>query len=252
MNRRSVEPGDRYAVQERVRQIGPSGQARLGEGRAVVVGVGALGSAISQQLVRAGLGMVVLVDSDRIELGNLHRQVLYTEADVADRRSKVEAAAAHLRECNSLVDIETVDGRLTRENADQMIQGAHVVVDGTDNLASRHVINDACLRAEIPWIYGGVAGTHGLILPIFPGRGPCLRCLFEDPPTDELSTAATVGVFGPAPAVIGALQAAMALRVVTGDLPLSTKLLSIDVWTGEIDAFEVKRSPDCPACSHLR
>jgi len=250
-----MKPGrnaDRYAVQERVRQIGPAGQARLAKSRAVVVGVGALGSSISHQLARSGVDTVYLIDSDQVELGNLHRQILYTEEDVREDRPKALAAGDHLRAANSQVTLKTVVDRLDEANADDLLEGADIVVDGTDNLASRYLINRACISTGIPWVYGGVAGTHGLVMPIIPGRGPCLRCLFEDPPEEEVSTASTGGVFGPAPAVIGAFEAALAIRILVGDLPLPAKLLSIDVWSSEADVIEVQRSPDCPACGHLR
>ncbi len=252
MTPRSAELSDRYAVQRRVQRIGHEGQERIRSARAVVVGVGALGSAISQQLARAGLGTVVLIDSDRVELGNLHRQVLYDEEDVRRGRFKAEAAAEQLARANREVVLEPVIDRLTEANAAELIRGASVVVDGSDNLTTRFAVNRACVEAEIPWIYGGVAATHGLVLPVVPGAGPCLRCLFEDPPEREEPTAETAGVFGPAPAVIGALEAALAIRAVVGDLPLPPRLLSIDVWTGELDAIAVHRAASCPICHHLR
>lgn len=249
---RNGEPSERYATQERVRQIGTEGQAQLSSSFAVVVGVGALGSSIAIQLTRAGVGTVRLIDSDEVELGNLHRQILYNEADVRQGRAKALAAVDHLRAANSDVTLEPKVDRLVEENANDLIAGAHVVVDGTDNLATRYIINRACLAAGIPWVYGGVAGTHGLVIPVVPGKGPCLRCLFDDPPEKEVSTASTVGVFGPAPAVVGAMEAAQAMRLLIGDIPSPASMLSIDVWTGEVDSIEVHRSADCTACGHLR
>jgi adenylyltransferase/sulfurtransferase len=245
------DPADRYAAQARVRQIGHVGQERIGHGHVVVVGVGALGSAIAHQLVRGGVGTVTLIDGDRVELGNLHRQIMYTENDARDQKLKAEVAAERLRGANSQVRVESVVGHLDAENAADLIRGAHVVVDGTDNLASRYVINDVCLGSGVPWVYGGVAGTHGLVMPVIPGRGPCLRCLFEDPPEHEQPTSTTVGVFGPAPAVVGALEAALAMRILVGDLPLPVHLLSIDVWSGAVESVPVNPSPDCATCGHL-
>ena len=144
---------ERYAVQSRVEQVGSRGQQRLVRSKAVVVGVGALGSTIAQVLVRSGVGHVVLIDGDRAELGNLHRQLLYTEADVEQGRLKVEAAVERLRAANSTVAVEGLPQRLTSSNVKELLGDADVVVDGTDNLATRYVINDLCVRAGIHWIY---------------------------------------------------------------------------------------------------
>jgi molybdopterin-synthase adenylyltransferase len=244
-------PGDdpRYAVQRRVAQVGAAGQARLARSRAVVVGVGALGGTIATQLVRAGVGHVVVIDPDRVELGNLHRQVLYTEADAAVGRPKVEAAVERLRAANGAVTIEGIVARLGAENAEDLLRGADVVVDGTDNLATRFLLNDRCVRAGVPWVYGGIAGVHGMVMPVLPGVGPCLRCLFADEPSaEEVSTAQTDGVLGPAPAVVGALEAAQALRILVGGVAPPVRLLSIDVWTCASDCLEVARAPGCPTC----
>ncbi len=215
----------------------------------MVVGVGALGSSISHQLVRGGVGRVRLIDGDVVEIGNLHRQILYTEEDAAAGRSKAEVAAERLGAANSDVSIEAEPIRLTADNASELLGGFDVVLDGTDNLATRYVINDYCVVAGIPWIYGGIAGVHGLVMAILPGRGPCLRCLFpEDPPEIEVPTSLKDGVFGPTPAVIGSLEAAQAMRFLVGDLEPPVRLLSVDVWTGATDALVVHRAPGCPAC----
>jgi adenylyltransferase/sulfurtransferase len=239
----------RYAVQRRVAQIGAAGQERLARSRAVVVGVGALGGTIAGQLVRSGVGHVVLVEPDRVELGNLHRQVLYTEADAAARRLKVEAAVDRLRAANSAVVVEGVPARLDAGNADALLRGADVVIDGTDNLATRFLVNEVCVRARVPWVYGGIAGVHGMVMPVLPGVGPCLRCLFaDDLPDGEVPTSQTDGVLGPTPAVVGALEAAQALRILVGALAPPVRLLSIDVWTGASDSLAIERAPGCPCC----
>lgn len=239
----------RYAVQRRVAQIGAAGQARLARSRAVVVGVGALGGTIAGQLVRAGVGHVVLVEPDHVEFGNLHRQVLYTEADAAARRPKVVAAVDRLRAANGGVTVEGVAARLDAGNAGALLRGADVVVDGTDNLATRFLMNDVCVRAGVPWVYGGITGVHGMVMPVLPGVGPCLRCLFADElPAEEAPASQTDGVLGPAPAVVGALQAAQAIRILVGGLAPPVRLLSIDVWTFATDSLEIERAPGCPCC----
>jgi adenylyltransferase/sulfurtransferase len=240
----------RYAVQARVEQVGAAGQARLARSTAVVVGVGALGSTIAHQLVRGGVGHVRLIDADRPEIGNLHRQILYTEADVASGRAKAVLAAEHLAAANGDVAVDGVVARLDKANVAALLDGADVVVDGTDNLATRFVINARCVAAGVPWVYGGIAGVHGLVLPILPGRGPCLRCLFpEGPPEVEAPTSEAFGVFGPTPAVVGALEAAQAMRILVGAASLPVRLLSIDVWGAVADALEVHRSLGCPDCA---
>lgn len=246
-----MAPGDdpRYAVQRRVAQVGAAGQERLARSTAVVVGVGALGGTIAGLLVRAGVGRVVLVEPDRVELGNLHRQVLYTEADAAARRLKAEVAVERLRAANGAVTVEGVAARLDAGNADALLRGADVVVDGTDNLATRFLVNEVCVRAGVPWVYGGIAGVHGMVMPVLPGAGPCLRCLFpDDLPAEEVATSQTDGVLGPTPAVVGALEAAQALRILVAGPTPPVRLLSIDVWTGATDSLAIERAPGCPCC----
>jgi len=239
----------RYAAQIRVDKIGAAGQKRLGASRAAVIGVGALGSSICHQLVRAGIGSLEIVDRDAVELGNLHRQILYTEDDVARGLSKVAAAAAHLASFNSSVEIDPVEALLDSENVSKLIEGCDVVVDGTDNLAARFLINDACVAAGTPYVYGGVVSTHGMVMPVHPGKGACLRCLFDDLPDDDsLPSTDTYGVFGPAPATIGALEAAAAIRLLIEPFEPPTRLRCIDTWTGQIDSVVVDRNPACRVC----
>lgn len=242
---------DRYAVQARVEQVGAEGQAKLASSAAAIVGVGALGSTIAQLLVRGGVGRVRLIDPDVAERGNLHRQLLYTEADAHDGRLKAEAAAERLREGNSEVQIEASPVRLTAENVVELLDdGLDVVVDGTDNLVTRYLINDRCVAAQIPWVYGGIAGVHGLVMPVIPGRGPCLGCVFTNGPSvHEESTSQTAGVFGPSPALVGALEAGQAMRILCGALDLPVRLASINLWTGEADAIVVHRAPECATCA---
>lgn len=250
----SPETVDRYAVQVRVERLGAAGQERLARASALVVGVGALGSSIAVQLVRSGIGRVTLVDGDRVELSNLHRQVLYAEVDVRAGRPKVEAARERLAAMNGEVEIRAVLGRFDEESASELLAGVDVVLDGTDNLRTRFLVNALCHDAQLPWVYGGVAATHGMMMPVVPGQTACLRCLFEEPAEgdEELSTAETVGVLGPAPAVVGALQAAAAIRLLAGTFQPPTRLTSIDVWTGEADAIAVLPLAGCPVCGQAR
>jgi len=240
---------ERYATQIRVEQLGHERQEKLSSCKAAIVGVGALGSTISQLLVRAGVGKILLVDGDRAERGNLHRQILYTEEDSDKARPKIDAALERLRAANSSVDIEGFNGRLVPDNARKLLAGADVVVDGTDNLLTRFLINEVCVELKLPWVYGGIAGVRGMVMPIIPGEGPCLRCIFFDEvPENETPVAVSTGVFGPTPAVVGALQAAQAIRILVDDVTKPVQLLSVNVWTGETDSLPVKRSPACAIC----
>ena len=173
----------RYSRQIRLSPNGETRQECLGRARAVVLGCGALGSAAAERLVRAGLGHLTLVDRDLVELSNLPRQTLYTEADAQDGWPKAEAAARHLRAINGACDITPRVLHISPENIESLIAGADCVLDGGDNFELRYLLNDAAVKHGIPWVYAGVLGTEALTLAIVPGKTPCLRCLFEQAPS---------------------------------------------------------------------
>jgi len=231
--------------------IGEQGQERLLRSTAVVIGCGALGSHIATHLVRAGVGHVRLVDRDFIELNNLQRQVLYDETDVAQNLPKAVAAAARLRQVNSDIEIEAVVTDVVPDNAIELIEGAAVVLDGTDNFETRLLVNDACLKVGIPWIYGGAIGTYGMTMAIIPGRTPCFRCfLGELPAPGTTPTCDTVGVLGPVAAVVAALQSTEAIKLLAGrEDALHGRMLYVDVWAGELRQLSVRKADEpCPAC----
>lgn len=252
MSKKQCGDDDRYSIQRRVARVGPQGQKRIGEAKAVVVGVGALGGTIASLLVRGGIGEILLIDDDRVEKGNLHRQILFTEADARANKTKVKAAERTLTEASSLVSIKTRAERLEDANAVEILKGASIVLDATDNLSTRFVINTTCVALGIPWIYGGVVATMGMVMPVVPAQGgACLRCLFEPPKGEEeaaIPSTATHGVIGPAPAAIAALQVGAAFRILVGDFAPPTQLWSIDVWQGTSDVVTVNRSDSCPLC----
>lgn len=233
-------------------ELGERGQERLRQGAALVVGVGALGSSIAEMLVRAGVGKLCLVDRDIIELSNLHRQILYTEEDAASRMPKALAAAKRLSQMNSEVELDARTLSVNPRNVESLIAGVDVVVDGTDNIETRYVMNDACVKHGKPWIYGGSVGTAGMTMTIVPGKGPCLRCLFPDaPPPGSLPTCDTMGVLGTAPVVVGALQATAAIKVLNGDESDAGKLLRLDVWRPNgFAVVEIPAQEECPACGN--
>jgi adenylyltransferase/sulfurtransferase len=247
------EVSARYNRQQILPQIGPQGQERLGRARALLVGCGALGSVIAEQLVRAGIGFLRIVDRDLAELTNLQRQVLFDESDAKAELPKAVAAANRLGEINSEVRIEPIVADVNALNVESYCD-VDLILDGTDNVATRYLINDAAVSRRIPWVYGGCVGIGGRAWGIWPGETACLRCIFPDPPkADELETCDTAGVLGPAAGVVGALQAAMAIRFLVEGQSAAKKspgLVSIDVWNGEFRTMSSAAKPtaDCPCC----
>jgi adenylyltransferase/sulfurtransferase len=242
---------ERYARQLILVQIGEEGQRRLLASKVAVVGCGALGTNIAQHLVRAGVGHVRIIDRDFVELNNLQRQVLFDEEDVAQGLPKAIAAAERLRRVNSQVQVDPVVTDVNPDNVEQLVGDADVVLDGTDNFETRLLLNDACVKLEIPWIYGGVIATYGMTAAIVPHRTPCFRCLLSElPAPGSTPTCDTVGVLGSAVSVIAAFEVTEAIKLLTGqEKALHRKLLYLDVWTGEMLRLELgKCDGSCPAC----
>ena len=239
---------NRYAKQVLFREIGPEGQEKISRGAAVVIGLGALGTVIATHLCRAGVGRLRLIDRDFVERSNLQRQFLFDEKDARSRIPKAVAAAEKLRAVNSEILIEEVTADLTPRNAEQLLQGADVVLDGTDNLETRFLINDVALKTMKPWIYGAVLGAEGMTMTVIPPRTPCLRCLIPEAPRPGTApNCDTEGVLSMASALVASLQSAEALKVLTGSDPRKS-LLRIDVWAGEFLELSVHPRPECPAC----
>lgn len=247
---------ERYACQLRMRPFGGvEAQRRLAAATSVVVGVGATGGVIADALVRAGVGRVRLVDRDVVELSNLQRQVLFDEEDARAHLPKAEAARRRLQRVNSQVEVEARVADLDGRNALALLEGASLVLDGTDNFAARFVINDACAALGVPWVYTGVVGAtvHGM--PIVPGRTACFRCYLDAPPAPgAAATCETDGVIGPTVLVGGGFAAAEGLKLLAAgpDAPVADGLLIVDVWTREARRVRVPRDPACPTCAGRR
>jgi adenylyltransferase/sulfurtransferase len=242
---------DRYARQVVLAEIGAQGQRRLLASTAAVVGCGALGTNIANALVRAGVGRVRVIDRDFVELNNLQRQVLFDQEDIKQALPKAIAAARKLRKINSQVQIEPVVTDVNPDNIEQLIGDADLVLDGTDNFETRLLINDACVKHDIPWVYGGVITTGGMVMAILPHRTPCFRCFLSDlPAPGSTPTCDTVGVLGTAATIVAALQVTKALKLLTGqEEALLGRLLYLDVWTGDFMQFKVaKQDTPCPTC----
>jgi molybdopterin/thiamine biosynthesis adenylyltransferase len=222
----------------------------LHDARVVIVGVGGLGSPAAIALAEAGVGTIGLVDPDRIEPSNLHRQPLYGDADVG--RLKVEAAAGHLQSRHPHLRIEAIAVRFDAGSA-ALLAGFDLVVDGTDSVAAKFAVNDAAVSARIPLCHAGAIGWQAQLLTILPGTTACYRCLFEEPPPpDEVPSCQEAGVLGPAVVLAGSLQAAEAVRLLGGMSPLfADQLLVIDTRSGAWRRIAVTRRDGCPACASL-
>ncbi len=240
----------RYVRQTIFPGIGPTGQQKLADARLVVVGCGATGTVIANHLARAGVGHLIVADRDFVELHNLQRQLLFDEQDLADNLPKAVAAERKLRAINS--DIE-VQGRVTdvnAENVEDLIEGATLVMDGTDNFETRYILNDACLKQSIPWIYTGAVATYGMSQTVIPGQTACLRCHFEEvPPPGTNATCDTAGVVGPVVAAVASVSATEAIKLIVGQGELNRGIIHVDLWYNTFEQFESRGPrPDCPAC----
>jgi molybdopterin-synthase adenylyltransferase len=239
----------RHSRQLILPEIGHAGQARLELARALIVGAGALGSAIAERLARAGVGTLRVFDDDVVSESNLQRQTLYVDADVAARRPKVEVLAERLRAIDPGLRIEPHVTRLTADNALGALDGVELVLDATDNFEARFLINDACLETATPWVYGGVVGTTGMSLTVIPGNGPCLRCLVRDlPEPGALPTVHEVGILNTLPFVIASVQATEAIKLLLDPAATRRGLLHLDLWTNTFETIRLDRDPSCPAC----
>jgi adenylyltransferase/sulfurtransferase len=201
-------------------------------------------------LARAGAGTIHLIDRDYVEESNLQRQMLYTEADAMEAMPKAEAARRHLLEANSSIRIEAHISDLNPENADELLRGAGVILDATDNFETRLLINDYAVREGIPWIYGAAVGSYGIAMPVLPGDSACLRCIYPEPPGGSQPTCETAGVLGPLTSLIASIQAMEAIKILSGRRgSVRRKIFTSDVWDGPIRETSMPpRDPDCPCC----
>ncbi|OYD06748.1 ThiF family adenylyltransferase [Paludifilum halophilum] len=242
----------RYSRQMLFPPIGEKGQKRLSESRVAVVGMGALGTALAHHMVRSGVGYVRLIDRDFVEASNLQRQMLFDEADAEEALPKAEAARRKLTAINSAAELEAHIVDLTWNNAESLLTGVDLILDGSDNFTVRYLINDVSVKHDIPWIYGGAVSARGMSFTIRPGITPCLRCLFpQSPDPGTAETCDTAGVIGPIIQVIAAYQATEALKILIGDTEsLNPKLRHVELWHNREASLSVeeRRQKDCPAC----
>jgi molybdopterin-synthase adenylyltransferase len=248
---------ERYSRQMRFGGIGEKGQKRLRDSKVTLCGCGALGTVLANHLVRGGVGHVRIIDRDFIETHNLQRQLLFDENDVAANIPKAEAAARKLRAVNSEVTVEGIVADIDRTNILELSKDADVILDGTDNLEIRYLINDVSVKLNKPWVYGGSIGSHGQTMTILPNQTPCLRCVFEAAPNPgEVGTCETAGVLSPIVSIIASFQAAEAFKILTGQLDtINRELLYIDCWentTRRVKIAKLLGKVDCPCCQHKK
>jgi adenylyltransferase/sulfurtransferase len=231
--------------------LGAEGQQRIQEAVIAVIGLGALGSVQAELLARAGVGTLRLLDRDFVELSNLQRQTLYDEAAAAEALPKAVAAAGRLAAINSTICLEPVVADLTPRNIEELLEGATLILDATDNFETRYLINDFAVREGIPWIYGAAVASYGLKFAIVPGRTACFRCVYPQAPSGAQPTCETEGVLGPVTATIAALQCGDALKILArGAAAVTARMTTVDVWSGEIrQTAPPARDPDCPCCA---
>lgn len=244
---------ERYARQILFAPVGPAGQERLRAARVVLIGCGANGTVMADTLARAGVGTLLMADRDFVELSNLQRQFLYDEDDVARGLPKAVAAQEKLRRINSSIQVEGRVVDVNPETVEELVQGASLVMDGTDNFETRFLLNDACVKHGIPWIYAGAVGSTGMTMTIVPNETACLRCLFpHEPPPGTLPTCDTAGVIAPVVNVVASMACAEAIKLLVGAGPQKGGLLHVDVWENTFETFGVSRKSDCIACSQHR
>jgi molybdopterin-synthase adenylyltransferase len=243
---------EKYSRQMLFAGIGPQGQAKLFASRAAIVGCGAIGAAAANLLVRAGVGHLRIIDRDFVEPSNLQRQTLFDESDAAQALPKAIAAERKLRSINSSISVEGVVADLNPQNAEELLGGVDLLLDGADNFETRFLINDFAVKSGTPWIYAAGVASYGLTMTIRPGLTPCLACLLEtaNAGLGLEETCDTIGVLGPIVNLIASLEAAEALKLLAGrEDALHGRLISCDVWSGRMQSIRVARTPDCRACA---
>ncbi|MDI6725867.1 MAG: ThiF family adenylyltransferase [Smithellaceae bacterium] len=239
----------RYSRQLLFPPLGRGGQERLLQGKVLIMGLGALGTVSAGILARAGVGFLRLVDRDFVEETNLQRQVLYTEDDARKVLPKAEAAVSRLKEVNSAIAYEALVEDVNYANIDSVVSDIDLIVDAGDNFEIRYLINEIAVKKGIPWIYGACVSSYGMTFNIMPGQGACLACALGELPAQLTETCDTAGVIGPIASLIASVQAAEAMKILSGNLTdLNEKMRYYDLWTNRFHEFDIEKRMDCPVC----
>ncbi len=249
--------GSRYDRQVLFYPIGKAGQDRLAAGSVTIIGCGGLGSVSASNLARVGIGSLRLVDRDEVDFSNLGRQVLYDEADARQSRPKALAAKQKLSLINSGISVEAFNEEINPVNIGKFIEGADLVIDGSDNLQTRFIINEACVNKKIPWIYGSVAASYGMAASIIPGKTPCFSCIFGPSATKYniySESSANAGILNTAVNVIASVQCTEAIKYLTGNIDAVIRgLIIFDIWELSLEIVsteEGKGRAACPVCGY--
>lgn len=240
---------ERYARHLILKGVGAKGQKRLLAASVLIIGAGGLGSPVALYLAAAGVGRIGLADGDVVDLSNLQRQIIHTTARVG--QPKVESAAAAIRALNPDVTVDEHNGIVDADTIAALIEPYDLVIDATDNFATKFLINDACVLVGKPFIHAGVVGFAGQLMDVVPGAGPCYRCIFEEmPPAGEVPTCKEAGVLGAVVGVIGSLEATEAVKLIVGvGEPLIGRMLTVDALTMDVRRVPLPdRVPECAVC----
>jgi len=236
-----------YSRQEIMSELGQSGQQRLDRSKVAVVGAGGLGTVSSLYLALAGVGYIRLIDQDTVETQNLHRQILYNNDDL--HYPKVEVAAERLEKLNPLINVEAIPENVNTSNVERLLQGVDCIVDGLDNMVTRYLVNRACVKLRIPYLFGAAIGIEGNLSVFAPPETGCLECLMPNLSDSDLLTCSTRGVLGATTGIIGALQAMETLKLLAGiGSTLKGKLLVCDFSDMDFTSIDISKSTRCPVC----
>jgi molybdopterin/thiamine biosynthesis adenylyltransferase len=238
---------DFYSRQVVMEELGWKGQQKLAKSKVAVVGMGGLGTVSSLYLALAGVGYLRLIDQDTVEIQNLHRQILYTKDDL--HYPKAEVAAERLEKLNPLLKVEPVSENLHAGNAEALLAGVDCVIDGLDNMFTRYLVNSACVKLGVPYVFGAAIGIEGNLSVFAPPETPCLECILPNLSDSDLLKCSTRGVLGATPGIIGAMQAMEAIKILTGiGVPLKGKLMVCDFNDMTFTTIDIARRAGCPAC----
>lgn len=245
----TADERSRYLRQTVIPEIGLQGQERIRGAKVLAIGAGGLGSPVLMYLAAAGVGTLGIIDFDQVELSNLQRQVIHGESDIG--RLKTESAREAIGKINSLVNVIEHKTAVNRDNVLEIISGYDIVIDATDNFATRYLINDACVLLNKPCIWGSIFRFDGQVSTFWSTHGPCYRCLHPEPPAKELAPNCAIGgVFGVLCATIGSLQATEAIKLITGagEVLIGT-ILVYNALSSSFDSVPLNKNPQCPICS---